>query len=314
MRFWKIAAACSILVWSHVAFAQWRDEPLKIIVPFAAGGAVDQVARIIAGNMPSEMNAIVDNRSGAGGDIGVTDAARAAPDGKTLLLHTSSLVINAVFRGKSSETEHMFEPIARVGDVKYVLVIPAKFPAASFSEFINVAKDGRRLSYGSTGPGTTLQIAAEMLKEATGIPGVHIPYRGLNPAFTDLLGGNIDFMVTSVTGVLPYVVSGALRPLATFNDQRAVELPQVPTTVELGFPELKISNWYGLFITASTPVDKRRELEGLLLPVLQSPHVQAQLAAAGIRGVQPADPFKKSIEQEFLTYDTLVKHLGIAAE
>jgi tripartite-type tricarboxylate transporter receptor subunit TctC len=88
----------------------------------------------------------------------------------------------------------------------------------------------------------------------------------------------------------------------------------VPTTVELGFPELKISNWYGLFITATTPVDKRRELEGILLPVLQSPHVQAQLAAAGIRGVQPADPFKKSIEQEFLAYDTLVKHLGIAAE
>jgi len=314
MRRLLAAIVGTIAIWHGAASAQWRDEPMKIIVPFAAGGAVDQVARIVAANMPKDMTVIVDNRGGAGGEIGVVAAAKAAPDGKTVLLHTSSLIINPIVKGTSTEAEHMFEPLLRVGETKFVLVVPAKFPAKTFAEFVAEAKNSKRLTYGSTGPGTTLQIAAEMLKEATGIAAVHVPYRGLNPAFIDLLAGNIDFMVTSVTGVLPYVKSGMLRPLATFSDTRAEELPQIPTTAELGFANLKISNWYGLFITSGASEEKRKGLEATFLNVLQVPRVKEQLAQAGVSGVESASEFKADIAQEFVAYRQIVKRLGIVVE
>jgi tripartite-type tricarboxylate transporter receptor subunit TctC len=274
---------------------------------------VDQVARIIAAGMPSDMTVIVENRGGAGGDIGVVAAAKAAPDGKTVLLHTSSLVINPIVKGTSAEAERMFEPILRIGETKFVLVVPAKHPAQTFAEFIAGAK-GNRLSYASTGPGTTLQIAAEMLKEAAGFSAIHVPYRGLSPAFNDLLAGNVDFMVTSVAGVLPFVKSGTLRPLATFNEKRAVELPQIPTTGELGYSDLKISNWYGLFIAAATPLEKRMELEATFAQILHSARVKDQLAQAGITGVETAKEFKANLALEFTAYRQIVKRLGIVIQ
>ncbi|HEX4409971.1 MAG TPA: tripartite tricarboxylate transporter substrate binding protein [Xanthobacteraceae bacterium] len=314
MHIIRLIAIVALAAVSTSVSAQWRGDPMKIIVPFAAGGAVDQIARIIASNMPPEISAIVDNRGGAGGDLGVIAAESAAPDGRTVLLHTSSMVINPIVRGKADDASRQFEPLARVGDVKFVLVVPDKFPAATFPEFLAAAKKGKALSYGSTGPGTTLQIAAEMLKDATGIAAVHVPYRGLNPAFTDLLAGNIDFMVTSVTGILPYVKSGLLRPLATFNAERANELPQVPTTIELGYPSLKISNWYGLFVSSGVPASKRKELEDIFIQVLRTPHVRSQLEALGVSGIQSSSEFKDSIAQESSYLQKLVKRLGIVAE
>jgi tripartite-type tricarboxylate transporter receptor subunit TctC len=202
----------------------------------------------------------------------------------------------------------------RVGETKFVLVVPAKSPAKTFAEFIADAKRNKKLNYASTGPGTTLQIGAEMLKDAAGFDAVHVPYRGLNPAFIDLLAGNVDFMVTSVTGVLPYFKSGMLRPLAMFSDKRAEELPDVPTTAELGFPKLKIANWYGLFITAGTPADKRHELEAIFAKVLEIPRVKEQLAQAGVSGPEGASAFKADVAQEFVAYREIVKRLGISVE
>jgi tripartite-type tricarboxylate transporter receptor subunit TctC len=313
MRRSLIALVGVITLWHGPVFAQWREEPLKIIVPFAAGGAVDQVARIIAAGMPSDMTVIVENRGGAGGEIGVIAAAKAVPDGKTVLLHTSSLVINPIVKGTSAEAERMFEPILRVGETKFVLVVPAKHPKQTLAEFVAGAKDNR-LTYASTGPGTTLQIAAEMLKEAAGFNAVHVPYRGLSPAFTDLLAGNVDFMVTSVTGVLPYVKSGTLRALATFNETRAEELPQVPTTGELGYSGLKISNWYGLFVASGTPVEKRMELEAAFAQAVGSVRLKEQLAQSGIAGVESAKEFKANLAQEFTAYRQIVKRLGIVIQ
>lgn len=302
------------VLWSHAAGAQWREEPLKIIVPFTAGGAVDQVARIVAAGVPKETTVVVENRGGAGGEIGVAAAARAAPDGKTVLLHTSSFVINPIVKGTSEDAENAFEPLLRIGETKFVLVVPSKSSAKTLQEFVSEAKASKKLTYASTGAGTTLQIAAEMLKDAAGLSAVHVPYRGLNPAFMDLLAGNVDFMVTSLTGILPYVKNGTLRPLATFNQSRAEELPDVPTTAELGYPGLKISNWYGLFITSTTPVEKRRELEALFKQVLDTPRVQEQLVKAGVTGPENAGKFKTDLTREFVEYRKIVKALGISIE
>lgn len=308
---WVTAAILMLLV---PAFGQSnpRKEQLKIIVPFAAGGAVDHIARILANNLPEHLTPIVENRSGAGGDIGAGIVANAQPDGSTILLHTSSLVINAAARGKAQEVEKQLEPLLRVGDVKFVLVTRSNLPPKTFAEFVAYARAGNQLSFGSTGPGTTLHIASEMLNEAFDLKTVHVPYRGLSPAFTDLLSDNIDFMVTSLTGILPYVESGKMRALATFSSERAQQLADVPSTLELGYPSLNISNWYGLFTGSGVTPEKRQSLEVMFLNVAASENVRKQLATEGVSGTQGARDFKQSLTKEWADIPNILGRLKIA--
>ena len=311
----KAAALCGGLLMgaTHGASAQpvSREEAVRLMVPFSAGGAVDQIARLIANNAPKDFVIIVDNRGGAGGDIAVQAAARAEPNGKTVLLHTSSFVINAVLHGKGDEVAKWFDPLVRIGDVQFALVVRPTLPAHSFAEFVVLAKSGKPLSYGSTGIGTTLQIAAEMLNKATGINAVHIPYRGLNPAFIDLIAGNIDFMVTSVAGILPYLKTGQMRALATFDAERSAQLPDIPSTTELGYPALNISNWYALFVGSGVPPATRQQLEATFLQILRTPAVAKSLAAVGVGRVQTGEQFGKTLSQEFAQFPSLLKGLGI---
>ena len=310
------AAVCGGLLMGAVQGANAqpasRDEPIRLIVPFSAGGAVDQIARMIANNAPKDTLVIIENRGGAGGDIAVQAAARAEPNGKTVLFHTSSFVINAVLHGKGAEVEKLFDPLVRIGDVQFALVVRPTLPAHSFAEFVALAKSGKSLSYGSTGIGTTLQIAAEMLNKATGINAVHIPYRGLHPAFIDLIAGNIDFMVTSVSGILPYLKTGQMRALATFDVERSPQLPDVPSTAELGYPALAISNWYALFAGSGVPPATREQLEAMFLQILRKPVVAEFLAAAGVGKVQTGEQFGKTLREEFAQFPGLLKRLGIA--
>jgi tripartite-type tricarboxylate transporter receptor subunit TctC len=312
MQIVRVGFALLALVLGTNASAQLigSEQKIRIIAPFAAGGAVDQIARVVASNMP-DGGAIVDNRTGAGGDIGVNAAAKATPDGRTLLLHTSSHVINPTIRGKSKDAADAFEPLARIGSVKFVLVVRADLPAKSLAELIAMGKAGTNLSYGSTGHGTTLHIAGEMLNNAAGIKAVHIPYRGLNPAFSDLLGGQIDYIITSVTGVLPYVQSGKVRAIATFEPERAEQLPDIPTTRELGFSDLVLSNWYGIFTQSAVPKSRRQELEGMLMQVLRSAKVSDQLIAAGVTGAQNAAEFKKSVNADFARWPKILSGMNI---
>ena len=288
-------------------------EQLKIIVPFAAGGAVDHIARILANNLPDNITPVVENRSGAGGDIGASMVANTQPDGATVLLHTSSLVINAVARGKAREVEKQFEPLARVGEVKFVLVVRSSLPPKSLDEFVSYARAGHQLSFGSTGPSTTLHIAGEMLNDAFALKTVHVPYRGLSPAFTDLMSGNIDFMVTSLTGILPYVQGGQMRALAVFSDERAEQLPGVPTTAELGIPALNISNWYGLFTSSQVPAERRQLLEMMFLKTLGGADVRQGLAAEGVSGIQDAATFKKALAKEWEETPQILARLKLSS-
>jgi tripartite-type tricarboxylate transporter receptor subunit TctC len=287
---------------------------LRVVVPFAAGGAVDKVARVIANRLPPDLGAIVDNRGGAGGDLGVNAVERAAPDGRTVLLHTSSLIINAAYRkGEAESVLKNFRAIAKVGGVKFVLVVRKALPAATVQELIAYSRAGNQLNYGSTGSGTTLHVAGEMLKQSAGITATHIPYRGLAPAFNDLLAGNIDFMVTSVTGIIPFVKEGSMRALAVFDADGAEELPDVPTTAQLGFKDLMISNWYGFFVQPAVPAAARQKLEEAVLTAIRNPEVQQLLAADGIRGSLGGDQFQAELEAEAKGLPLLLKRLNIAA-
>ncbi len=316
MRIVRVWLAALVVVTSGSAFAQSvtsADDRMRMVVAFAAGGAVDQLARIIANNV-RDTTIVIENRGGAGGDLAVNIVAKSPPDGKTVLLHTSSLVINPTLRGKADEAAQAFEPIARIGAVKFVVVVRKDLPARTLKELIALGRSGAKLSYGSTGPGTVLHIAGEMLNQTGGFQAVHVPYRGLNPAFIDLVAGNIDFMITSVTGVLQYVETGSILALATFDAERSEQLPDVPTTVELGFKELTLSNWYGLLAPAGITAEKRAQLESLFLTALKSPPVSAQLSKLGVYGVQSADEFKKSVNADFARWPVLLKQLNIKAE
>ena len=152
-----------------------------------------------------------------------------------------------------------------------------------------------------------------MMNDEMGLKAVHVPYRGLSPAFNDLVAGNIDFIVTSVGGVLPYVESGNVRAIATFDANRAEQLPNVPTTVELGYKDLTLSNWFGYFAQSAMPSDKRQFLEKALIEVLSSSKMQAQLNAAGLYGVQGAAQFKKSVDADFIRWPALLHRLRISA-
>lgn len=313
VRVWFVGLIVAI---NGSAFAQSTpsaDDRMRMVVAFAAGGAVDQLARIIANNV-RDTTIVIENRGGAGGDLAVNIVAKSPPDGKTVLLHTSSLVINPTLRGKAEEAAQAFEPIARIGAVKFVVVVRKDLPARTLAELTALGRSGAKLSYGSTGPGTALHIAGEMLNQTGGFRAVHVPYRGLNPAFIDLVAGNIDFMITSVTGVLQYVETGSIRALATFDAERSEQLPDVPSTVELGLKELTLSNWYGLLAPAGITAEKRAQLEGLFLSALKSPQVSAQLSKLGVYGVQSADEFKKSVNADFARWPALLKQLNIKAE
>jgi tripartite-type tricarboxylate transporter receptor subunit TctC len=309
------ALALSVAGTSSTSAETFRPDPLKILVPFAAGGVVDQVTRTVGNALAEQLGStvIIDNRGGAGGEFAVSAATQAAPDGKTVLFHTSSHVINPTLKGKAKEIASAFEPLARIGAVKFVLVVKKDLPAKSLTDLVALAKSGTNLTFGSTGPGTTLHIAGEMVNDELGLKAVHVPYRGLGPAFNDLVAGNIDFIVTSVGGVLPYVKAGQVRAIATFDADRAEQLPDIPTTVELGYKNLTISNWFGFFAAANVPADRRQHLEKALVEVLSTPKMQTQLNAAGLYGVQDAAQFKKSVDAEFLRWPALLQRLKITA-
>ena len=188
-------------------------------------------------------------------------------------------------------------------------------PARTLQELIALGRSGAKLSYGSTGPGTALHIAGEMLNQAGGFQAVHVPYRGLNPGFIDLVAGNIDFMITSVIGVLQYVQAGQIRALAVFEAERSAQLPDVPTTVELGFKELTLSNWYGLFAPAGISAEKLAAARGhVCLHAANRPQVNDQLSRLGVDGVQSADEFKRSVNADFARWPAILKKMTIKPE
>lgn len=290
-------------------------DTIRIVAPFGAGGAVDGTARLIAEELREvlDQTVIVENHPGAGGQIGVDVAAEAEPDGSTLLIHTASHVIVPTYHRRAEEAAAQFTPLVRLGAVKFVLAVRGDLPAETLEEFIELGTT-EELTYGSTGPGSTLHIAGAMAVDEFGIDAVHVPYGGLAPLFTDLVAGHIDFVVTSVTGIQPHAEGGRVRPLATFDTDRAEEFPDTPTTVELGYDELQVTNWYGILVRSDVPEDIKARLEEALLEVTSSPRVADNLVASGLRGVQGSDEFSAFVEAEFNRWPPTLDRLGIEPE
>jgi len=267
------------------AWAQ-SGKPLRLIVPFTPGGSTDILARAIAPKLALALGqtVLIDNRPGAGGSLGAGEAAKAEPDGQTLLMgHIGTLAVNpAIYPRLSYDPLKSFVPVAWVARVPNVLVVPADSPARSFKQFIELAraKPGQ-MTFSSGGNGSAAHITFEYLKLRSKIFMLHIPYRGTAPSVTDLISGQVDATFTGAPVVLPHVRSGRLRALAVSSAQRIPTLPDVPTVAESGYPGFEADQWYGVVAPAGTPAAVVARLNAEINKALVLADVAQQLAVEG---------------------------------
>ena len=256
MRFFCALVTGLMLLLPNAATAQeFPAKPIKLIVPFPAGGPNDIIARIVGQRMSelAKQPVVIDNRGGQGGALGTDAVAKANPDGYTIgIVNAGALAINQSMEKVAYETLRDLAPVTLVVTVPEMLVVASNVPAGNMSELVALAKaKPGTLNFASTGPGSLPHLAGELLKLTAKIEIVHVPYRGAAPAINDLLGQQVQMTFLDLPAILPHIRSGMLKPIALGTTARAPTAPDVPTTVELGMPELRIENWYGMIAPAA---------------------------------------------------------------
>ena len=293
-------------------------DTIKVVVPFAAGGPVDTLARLVASDMQTRLNTemVIENRGGGGGVIATEQVARAPADGKTLLFASSgSHVISAALRAGQLNYDAVksFAPIAFVGQVPMLVIVSPEYPAKTLAELIAKAKTDK-LSYASAGAGSTMHIIGELINAEAGIKTTHVPYKGAAPALNDLLGGHIQLLSADLPVLEPLVKSGKVRALALFATERSPLLPDLPTSAELGYPRMLMNNWYGMLAPAGTPATVQATLEKAMLDAMKSPMVSQRLAAGGVVGGTDGKGFAERLTKDAAYWGTELKKLGISGE
>jgi tripartite-type tricarboxylate transporter receptor subunit TctC len=283
LRSFAFAACATISGFSHSQTFP-AAQPIRMIVPFAPGGTVDILARLIADNIakPLGQNIIVENKPGAGSAIGTEYVARSEPNGYTLLMaSTSSMAINPNLQKLNYRLED-FAPISLVASVPHVLVVNPNVPAKNLKEFLAYAKgSGAVVSYATAGPGTPHHLAGALLNQLAGLNMVDVPYKGTGPALTDVAGGQLQVMSVDLPPALPFISSGKVRPLGVAAKARSPFAPDIPTVAEAGLSGFEVMGWYGIVAPANVPKDVVERLSGAISKALASPDVQAKLAQLG---------------------------------
>lgn len=268
--------------------AGWPDHSLRMIVPAAGGGGTaDTIARILAQELDKRLpqRTVVDNRAGANGNVGATAAARAAPDGYTMLYGwAGTLATNpAMYRDLPFDPLRDFEPVILIGNVPNILVVNRDLGIHTMAEFTAYARaHPGALSFGSSGNGSSMHLAGEMYRQATGTDMVHVPYNAVAQGVNDLIAGRIQVMFNLITGVQNQVKAGMLTPIAVLSDRRAAALPDVPTAAEAGMPGLEFGTWFCLMFPRGTPQPIVQAMNRLVNEILQDRDAQQRLAAQGL--------------------------------
>jgi len=315
MKAWKKCSLAAAIAAAPL-LAQGADT-LKIVVPFAAGGPVDMVGRVLQPGLAAALNktVIIDNRGGVGGTIGAGFVAKSAPDGLTLLLASSSFVMAAgTVANIPYDPRKELEPIVMVGEVQTLLVARNSLEVGSAADLIAKGRAGAKYSYGSSGIGSTMHIGVEMLNMAYGTHFIHVPYRGAGPALTDLMAGTIDFLNADVPVLAPYVRDNRVKALVIFDTKRSPKLPNVPNNIEAGVPQLQMTNWYGIFAPAGTPPAVRAQLESAILGVASSADVSSKLSEAGMSKPLNTAAFQARVREDFERWIPFIKKAGIRAD
>lgn len=252
------ALLVGIALHAPASAAEYPARPIRMIVPYAPGGASDLFARMVAEKLTVawSQQVVVDNRSGAGGNIGSDLVAKANPDGYTMLLGTSgSNAVNpSLYTRMPYDAKRDLALVAPVASTPNIIVVRSAHPAKSLRDLIRMAKaNPGKVTYGSSGIGSVLHLSGELLKTMTGIDIVHVPYKGTGPSLVDLLGGQIDMVFSNLPPVVPYVQDGRMRGIAVTTAKRVGPLPNVPTMIESGVPGYDVASWFGVMMPAKTP-------------------------------------------------------------
>ena len=321
MRSLSRCAALALFCVAGTAFAQYPNKPIKMIVPYPPGGATDVIGRVLAQRLSTALGqqVVIDNRGGAGGNIGADAVAKSAPDGYTLLMGalTSHSIMATLEKGSIRyDLEKDLTPVAVVGSVPLVWVVHPSVPVKDMREFAAYAKaNPGKLTYASSGAGAPQRMCAELFRGMTGADMIHVPYKGSGPAMTDLVGGQVNTMCETVPAAMQLIKAGKLRALGVTTAKRISMLPEVPTTAEQGMPGYEVASLFGVLVPAGTPKPIIDRLNAELAKILATPEAQAQLLEQGAYAVQTTpEQAVARVREEIAMWAKVVKQANIRAD
>ena len=321
---WRAALfslAAALMLAPQVHALDYPTRPIKLVVPYAAGGPTDVLGRLVGEYLGRDLKQVVlvENKAGAQGAIGAEAVARSEPDGYTLFVTAASIfVLNPqLYKKLSYDPVKDFRTLALITELPVVLEVHPSVPAKTIAEFVAYAKQNPgKLNFGSAGIGGTIHLAGEMFKQMAGVDLVHVPYKGAGPALTDLLSGNIQLMFDTLGTALPPVKSGLLRPLGVSSKQRIADLPDVPTIAESGYPDFSVSVWYGISAPVKVPDEVAQKIVASLDRALTDEAFRASLEKIGFPPLRPRSQadINKFIDDDRARWAGVIKSLNISLD
>jgi tripartite-type tricarboxylate transporter receptor subunit TctC len=316
---WATGLAVAGLLSAAISQAQdYPNRPIRMIIPLAAGGAMDTVARAVSVKLTEQLGqtVVVDNRGGGGGTIGVELVAAAVPDGYTLIMVSATSVIRPLLYSARYDLSRDFAPISQVTAQPYLLTVHPSIPATTVKEFVAHAKaNPGKLNYASAGQGSIIQLATELFSSYTGTRMVHVPFKGIGAALPDLVAGNIQVVFASIITAQPHVRAGRLRGIAVTGPQRSKSSPEFPTIAEAGVKGYAVTNWYGVQAPAKTPRVIIERLHKEVVLAVQHPDVMKRFAADGADAVDSTPrEFAAHIKAEHEKWSKVIKETGIKGD
>lgn len=313
-RLLGIALLTLLLPWPVAA--AWPERPLRIVVPFAPGGAADSVVRLMIPKLQQRLGAVViiENRAGAGGSVGTAAVASSAADGYTLLMGSAS---NAIENAIGKKVPYVFDqdlvPVYLVAEVPGVVVVPAALPVHTIAELVTyVQKNSGKISYGSPGYGTSVHLAGELFQSMTSSTLVHVAYKGASPAFVDLMGQRLQLMFPALAAAQVHIQSGSLRALAVTGPHRSSLVPDLPTVNEAGVPGYEVGGWIGFFAPKGMPPDVMTKLQQAIKDVLTDAETKVAFAKIGVESTPaPAQALRQRLDADARRWEKLITTRGI---
>ena len=317
-RAWTAVCAALTVGTAAPGMAQtYPSKQIELVVPFVAGGTTDTVARFISQRLSDQWGqpVIVSNRPGGGSSIGTNIAAKAAPDGHTLLVTTIAFAINASLQKQPYDAIKDFTAINELSTIPLMLVVHPSLPVNNLKEFIEYSKaQAAGLDYATSGPGTSTHLAAEMFKAMTGAKLVHVPFKGNAEVINALVGGHVKVHFALTASTLQHVRNGTLRVIAVTTEKRLPDLPEVPTIAELGYPAYEISSWQGVFVPAGTPTEIVGRLNREIVAMLKTPEVHARITREGAIPIGSSpEEFSARFKNEVEKWAKVAQSAGLAA-
>jgi tripartite-type tricarboxylate transporter receptor subunit TctC len=315
-----VAAIFASVLGSAAMAETYPTKPIRLLVPYAAGGGTDAIARVVAQGMTEKLGqqVVVENNGTAGGNLATQQVAKSDPDGYTMLMaNQGPMVVNPhLFKNVKIDPLTAFDPITLIAAAPLVVVVPESSPVTSIKQLIEeAAKQPGKMTYGSAGNGSASHLATLLLAETANLDMVHAPYKGAGPAITDLLGGRLDFMVTTVPSVFGFIDSGKLRPLAVTTAQRTKRLPDLPTIAESGWPSYEAAAWYGFAVPKGTPPEIVKTLREATVEAINSPQVLSRLETEGAEPVgNTPEEFAAFMKKESIRWADVIRKAGLGLD